>query len=62
MSLEIPFLKASLNDHEFQLITSVAADNFAGVPALIQPAVSEVSCTLLHRAASCPALLRLAGV
>ncbi|KAL4858517.1 Vacuolar protein sorting-associated protein 13C [Chlorella vulgaris] len=32
LSLEVPFLKASLTDHEFQLITSVASDNFAEEP------------------------------
>jgi hypothetical protein len=30
MDLAIPLLKASLSDHEYQLMTSVAADNFAG--------------------------------
>lgn len=34
LSLSIPFLKAALTDLEYQLITSVAADNFAEVPAL----------------------------
>jgi hypothetical protein len=36
MSLDIPFLRASLSDLEYQLITSVAADNFAGgLPACL---------------------------
>lgn len=35
MSLAIPFLKASLTDAEYQLCTSVAADNFAGKGRLL---------------------------
>ncbi|KAL4443584.1 hypothetical protein ABPG75_011321 [Micractinium tetrahymenae] len=34
LSLDLPFLKARLTDHEYQLITSVAADNFAELPEL----------------------------
>jgi hypothetical protein len=34
MSLAIPFLKASLTDAEYQLCTSVAADNFSEEPQL----------------------------
>ena len=30
LGLHVPFLKASLDDAEYQLMTSVAADNFAG--------------------------------
>ncbi len=32
LSLDLFYLKARLTDHEYELITSVAADNFAGEP------------------------------
>ena len=34
LSLSVPSLKATLSDREYQLMTSVAADNFAEVPVL----------------------------
>ncbi|KAL4447306.1 hypothetical protein ABPG77_007339, partial [Micractinium sp. CCAP 211/92] len=34
LSLDLPYLKARLTDHEYELITSVAADNFAELPEL----------------------------
>jgi len=43
MSLAIPFLKASLTDAEYQLCTSVAADNFAGGNLLPSDACCSLS-------------------